>query len=414
MGTRLIFVRLTFLLFFLYNNICNLWASAESTAITFEVKQEFIDDVKKPLDDQKNGMLVFYQSEDEPGHIQKLASGVFPTMTKYFDISFIELVDILLPETSTQLKRLYLLYMKLADLISKIRGKQDTKHAMSTTQFCLNNIPESIDLGEEKDKWLEIYRSNKPIGNQLNNALFYKVEKQLSNLIPQYVDALDQYYNKTIYTAPPQHHTLILDALEQLKTIDITPTSFKRFMNQDDAIWLRNYAHTEDMMIYQLYQGAPPIKPYIFSLNDLCYICRQKFTHPATKALLPNILVYCSIFQLQQREKSQKREYKKTTVDYVFDGNKFSPELNHRPIDGICQIRMPQYVPILQKFTVEFRTQTWHIEKISEVSEQIPQTEWEDGILLPPEEQNDETKESESTKSEEEKQKIPITASASE
>ena len=114
------------------------------------------------------------------------------------------------------------------------------------------------------------------------------------------------------------------------------------------AEWLRNYAHTEDMLIYELVcRVFKIIKPQIFSLNDLCHICRKKFVQPSIKCLFPLNIVYCSVLKL-------KRPLS-TTVDYVFSKQEFllEPE-DHTPLPNICQIRIVDLPEYTQQWRVEF------------------------------------------------------------
>ena len=333
-------------------------------AVTLDVQQSFIDDVKKPSSDQKNGMLVFpVQSTDE---VRKFASGVFPTMSKYFDPTFLELVDILLPGKSPELKILYRLYAKLSDIINKTTScskplqqseKEALEKSIETLKMdiigCLSGIPKGIDLGEEKDKWLDKCDSGQRLGNTLNKGLQAKVGAVLSNLISEYKEALCSYYEMIIVElAPEEHKNLVSLALESLRKTGSTPSEFKKFMNNPSAEWLRKYAYTEDMMVYQLIKGILQMEPKIFSLNDMCPDCRKKFKHSTIRSQLPPNIVYCSILQLHRPVS--------TTVDYIFDGHDFlqAQGQDHTPLFGICQVRIPEQFGVTQQWVVEFASPT--------------------------------------------------------
>lgn len=341
------FFTLVFLGFLLVAN--DAVGAIELPVVEFCVKQDFLDEVKKTSLDQKNGMLIFPIIEDNTNNVQKLASGIFPTMTKYYDPSFIELVDILLGEESVNLKKLYRLYMKLADLINKVSAKDATAYNLYNCVYdCLIDIPESIKLGNEKNDWITKYENDRAApGNKLNTELLTAVGRELSPFIGQYKDNLKLYYEKIIEIAPEEHKRFISDALNALNKINPNPMDFKKFMTSHSAEWLRNYAHTEDMLIYELACGVfEIINPQIFSLNDLCHICRKKFVQPSIKCLFPLNIVYCSVLKL-------KRPLP-TTVDYVFSKQKFLLEPDHKPLPNICQIRIIDLLNYTQQWTVEF------------------------------------------------------------
>lgn len=322
--------------------------ATESPVVEFCVKQAFLDEVVKTKSDQKNGMLIFPIIEDSTNNIQKLASGIFPTMTKYYDPSFIELVDILLGEESVNLKNLYRLYMKLADLINKVSSKDATAGIVcSCVHDCLKDIHESI-IGR-KSEWITKSNNGQFVpGNMLNKELFTEVQTVLPPFIDQYKNNLRLYYEKIIEFVPEENKRFISDALNTLNGIKPDPVSFKRFMTSPSAEWLRNYAHTEDMLIYELAcRSLEMIKPQIFSLNDMCHICRKKFVQSSIKRLFPSNIVYCSVIKLNRPLS--------TTVDYVFSKQEFLLEAeDHTPLPNICQIRIVDLPKYTQQWRVEF------------------------------------------------------------
>jgi len=345
--------------------------ATEKQIVQIYVKQDFIDEVKKPSADQKNGMLVF----TNPNNIQKFASGVFPTMTKYYDLSFIELIDIVTDgRQAINLKQLYWFYMKLSNLINNISAsnksnkknseeKEDYKEIKKSVKTncedisnCLNNnnFMQDIDLGEEKKDWQDKYGTTGLVGNQLTKKLLDKVGSKLSPFINQYKQGLILYYNYISQIAPEEHKQYITNTVKLLSNKDFTPISFKQFMVSPQATWLRNYAHTEDMVIYQLaVQPALKIKPLIFSLNDICNVCRKKFTSQSIKQLLPSNIVYCSVLESKELE-SKKQELTTTKVDSIFSAQGFNPFTNKTLLKNICQIRINCSINLEQKWTVEF------------------------------------------------------------
>ena len=294
------------------------YGSFASSNVKFTVEPSIFSELKKPIKDQKNGMVIFYSAG---GSIvmEKIASGIFPPMTRVLDSSFIELVDVIFSEKVQEFKNLYTLHTKLSDLISKLRcikrehgSKEELQDVCGFVKQCLEKSSAIILSQDVVQKWLNVCTSKVP-GNTMNKKLQSHVEKAMFHLIDSYIGKLASYYNDMLQCVPQKYKTGIVDAMQSLQNLDAkTIVGFKKFITSPKAQSLRNFAHTEDVLVYQRIKGLlPSLESQIFSLNDLCPVCREKFVIDApAKGWLPTNVVYISLMKLNRTGE--------TTVDYLY------------------------------------------------------------------------------------------------
>lgn len=294
--------------------------------IQIHIDEQFVQLCKKvsyPSDDQKNGMVVFIDSLP-----LKFASGFFPPMTKYIGQEFIELVDTLIPESALELKRLNLLCAQLRTL--KTMKTQNTfQYAKTSFELCLEYILadqdaiQSIAQGKSKmdQNALKNVFADKIPGNTKITDIISGVEKLLIKIYLKYIYGLKEYFGVLQYIYQGANFSMQLDsAIQRLNVLVsiaigknvvnfaewekeiIDRDTFARIKNEQSVLTkmdllvnssccqvLREFTHTEDIILYVLYKSKRCISKFVLSYNDLCPLCRPKFQHQLGKLLPRNI-----------------------------------------------------------------------------------------------------------------------------
>ena len=349
----------------------------------FSLRVRALKEAAAPSGDNKNGMIAFPTGNVSCSSMIKFASGVFPPITKYADPKLIELVDAVVPEISDKLKKLNFLYVKLAALQSKVQGKnqatrnadEDCRYAfmviydtlIASSQYLMANGANQVDLQQAVQKFL---------GNDIPGSLEVKqlgeqVQFLLSPLFSQYIMALEKYFTDLQIAEPFMFFEQLGEAAKRSKAnsnMDIA--TFKRFIKTPLAEPLRNFSHTEDIILYKRLNGTlPALDSLMFSFNDLCQLCRVKFSNfKPRRDLLPKTITYVS-----------EKKYINTTVDYIYEDQKFyvANEQGHNSIEGVCQIRVPKIEEFVDK-DIKF---TYKIENMSVVPHLWPnQEKWAEWI----------------------------------
>lgn len=329
--------------------------------------------------DSKNGMIVLLNGEEGASGKLMLASGIFPLLTKCKDKSFTELVDAIVPQNASMLKLWNLLsnalsYLKISmsknNLNMTMRKRNELKkeklkdtsltleerERLEAQQITFTTLREELYknfleeskayLGEDSTTYIKMLRDP---GNTNSTAPGIEEVGRMKSLadhmlvahLKEYTSVLEGYFN-ALKQIEPQYEERIGEAItatkglyNELDSEQGSVTEFKKYLRSEKSAPLRDFAHTEDILLYKLSKNElPNISPFIFSFNDMCNACRKKLPQAIRSELLPENIAYFSKIKLNRPEPP-------TTVDYIYTSGGPTTEDGHASIPHICQIRIP-------------------------------------------------------------------------
>lgn len=371
-------------------SLCLTGYSAQSGFVEFKIDSIVpgLRDTRISAADQKNIMVLYpFDAPFDDSKKIKVASGLFPPLTRYLDPQVIELVDATFPGGSKPLKALYFLYVKLADLINKAqvnRQSDAAKHVFELVKHILNQQKNFLiqnkefalftaqDLNKEVSTLLpddiqQILGPTVP-GTTRIRGLRNQIDRLLKYFLEGYLHTLPAYFEQLKALEPLQFGEVLQDTAlycaKQLPSHLLQEEgilSLKKALEGEASQGLRNFSHTEDIILYLRSQhnasssslgsspinpsttssvSIPPLSPFFFSLNDLCQLCRIKFSPLSpSRTLLPPQMIYISQLPIALRRAPLKVM---STVDNVYNkGRVESGEPAHEHIPFIEQIRIP-------------------------------------------------------------------------
>lgn len=332
-------------------------------------------------DMKKNGLIAFKAD----GTKLCFASGFFPTMTQYIDnktngasgsaqaVAFYEMVDLLMPSDSLKIKYLNWILPKLDDMMSKVSLKQFDQAKCQCDRICnllkdvteesLIELKDAIDKflielkeaaekkpGDEYEKGAERKKEDLNKGNLNSKILSIRkdVTNNLQTLLTEYVNAAEDYL-KVLKNLEPDCANIDV-AIEEVKKLTKKETDgilkkLRTLRDPGEFKNLKNFVHTEDLLLFLQSKKRWKISPQIFSLKDMCNVCRKKFKRERIEEIVvngahssPQGIVFFSKLRSKGDASSDM-----TTVDCEYNGSGgvFSTEDGHVPIERLCQIRFP-------------------------------------------------------------------------